>query len=165
LADSLYLDCAKTVTTDSQGILNRLYYLEGHTVTVMLGIDKVGDYEISAGLITGLEADTEYTIGLPYMAKMRTMAFAVPGTVVEGNIKKCVSILLRTVRTRGGTVGAESHGQTNVVDLDIPYSLKAADVEAFAESGFTKESRVVLEFNDPYPATILCIVFDMEIIP
>jgi hypothetical protein len=48
------------------------------------------------------------------------------------------------------------------VNLDIPYSLSAADTEVFAESGFTKDSRVVLEFNDPYPATVLCIVFEMD---
>jgi hypothetical protein len=163
LADSLYLDSAQTVTTDGSGTLNRLYYLEGHTVTVMKGIDKVGDYTISTGLITGLEADTEYTIGLPYLTRLRTMAFAVPGVVTEGNVKRCLGLLMRTVRTRGGTAGAESHGQTNQVDLNIPYSLSAADTEAFARSGFTKESRIILEFNEPYPATVLCIVFEMEI--
>jgi hypothetical protein len=50
-------------------------------------------------------------------------------------------------------------------DLNIPYSLLSADIEAFGEGGYTKEGRVVLDFNDPYPATILAIVFEMEIIP
>jgi hypothetical protein len=165
LSDSLFLDSARTVTTDSTGTLSRLYYLEGHTVTVMLDTEKIGSYTITEGMITGLIADTTYTIGLPYLCRMKTMAFAVPGIVTEGAIKRCVSILLRTVRTRGGRVGAESHGQSNVVDLDIDYSLLAGDTEAFGEGGFDKETRIVLEFNDPYPATVLAIVFDMEIIP
>lgn len=165
LADAMYLDCATTVTADSEGTLNRLYYLEGHTVTVMDGFTKIGEYLITGGQILGLTADTEYVVGLPYMSRMRTMAFAVPGTVTEGSIKRVLNILVRTVRTREGSVGAESHGQTNIVDLDIPYSLDATDVEAFAESGFSKESRVVLDFSNPYPATVLAIVFEVEMLP
>jgi len=93
---------------------------------------------------------------------MRTMAFAMPGVVTEGSIKRVLGILIRSVRTRGGSAGAESHGSTNTVDLDIEYSLQASDVEAFAESGFTKESRIVLDFSEPYPATVLAIVFEVE---
>ncbi len=164
LSDSLFLDSAKTVTTDSVGTLSRLHYLEGHTVTVMLDTEKIGDYLITNGQIIGLTADTEYTVGLPYMSKLRTMAFAVPGVVTEGSIKRYISLLVRSVRTRGGQAGVETHGKENIVDLDIPYSLDAADTEKFAESGYDKEGRVTLLFNDPYPATILCMVFEMEII-
>jgi hypothetical protein len=96
---------------------------------------------------------------------MKTMAFAIPGQVSEGTIKRCLGVMLRTVRTIGGQVGCETHGQANMVDLNIPHSLLSADIEAFGEGGYNKEGRVILEFNDPYPATILAIVFDMEIIP
>jgi hypothetical protein len=129
----------------------------------MLLTEKVGEYLITNGQITGLLADTEYTIGLPYITRMRTMQFAIPGAVTEGNIKRCLGLLLRTVRTRGGQAGAESHGKTNKVDLNIPYSLSSADTEVFGEGGFSKETRIVLDFDDPYPATVLCLVFDMEI--
>lgn len=164
LADAMYLDSATTVVSDSQGTINRLYYLEGHTVTVMDGFTHVGEYKISAGMITGLAADTAYLVGLPYLCRMRTMAFAVPGVVTEGSIKRVLNILVRTVRTRDGSAGAESHDQTNTVDLDIEYSLDATDVEVFSESGFTKESRLVLDFSDPYPATVLAIVFEVELL-
>jgi hypothetical protein len=164
LADAMYLDCSTRVTADSAGALNRLYYLEGHTVTVMDGFTKVGDYTISGGQISdGLTPGKEYLVGLPYICRMRTMAFALPGVVTEGSIKRVLNILIRSVRTRGGWAGAESHGQTNAVDLEIPYSLDAADVEVFSEGGFTKESRLILDFSDPYPATILAVVFEMEI--
>ncbi len=163
LSDSLYLDCATTVTSDSLGTLSRLYYLEGHTVTLMLDTEKVGSYTISAGQITGLTPDTEYVIGLPYLCRMKTMMFAVPGVVTEGTIKRFLNVLVRTVRTRGGQIGVETHGQANMVDLDIEYSLLATDVEKFGEGGFDRESRIILEFNDPYPATVLALVFEVDI--
>jgi hypothetical protein len=130
----------------------------------MLDTEKVGDYLITNGQIIGLEPNTEYTIGLPYITKMRTMAFAVPGAVTEGSIKRILNCLVRSVRTRGGQIGVESHGQLNMIDLDIPYSLQAEDVEKFGEGGFDKAGRVTLLFNDPYPATILCLVFEVEMI-
>ena len=164
LSDSLYLDCATTITTDNLGTLSRLYYLEGHTVTVMLDTDKLCDCQIIDGQITGLEPDTEYTIGLPYLCRLKTMMFAVPGAVTEGRVKRFLNVLVRTVRTRGGQIGVESHGQTNMVDMDIEYSLLAADNEEFGEGGFDKDSRIILEFNDPYPATVLCLVFEVDIL-
>jgi hypothetical protein len=129
----------------------------------MLNTEKVGDYTITDGQIIGLTADTEYIIGLPYLCRMKTMMFAVPGAVTEGSIKRFLNVLVRTVRTRGGQIGVESHGQANMVDMDIEYSLLATDNEEFGEGGFSKDSRIILEFNDPYPATVLCLVFEVDI--
>ena len=72
--------------------------------------------------------------------------------------------MLRTVRTLGGAAGCESHGQTNLVDMNIEYSLDSADNEVFGEGGYDKEGRLVLTFDNPYPATVLAIVFEVEII-
>ncbi len=165
LSDSLYVDSAKTLTSDSSGNISRLIYLEGHTVTVVADSVKIGDYAISGGQITGLTPDTEYTIGLPYTTRGRTMQFAIPGAVTEGSIKRILNVLVRSVRTRGGKIGIETESGITMVDLDIPYSLKSGDTEAFAETGFDKECRIVMTFDDPYPATILALVFEIDMIP
>jgi len=163
LSNALYLDAARTFTSNSAGTIERLFYLEGYSVTLMLDTEKVGTYTISNGEITGLTANTTYTLGLPYLSRMRMMMFAVPGVVTEGSIKKYLNVLLRVVKARGGRVGILSHGTTNYVDMNISYSELATDVEKFGEGGFDKDARLIIEFNDPYPATVLCAVFEMDI--
>jgi len=162
LSDSLYLDAARTVTSDNNGEVARLHYLEGHDVTLTQDTEKIGTYTISGGRITGLTPDTEYVLGLPYLCRMKTMMFAIPGTVSEGVIKRVINVSARTVRTRGGQIGIETHGQANLIDMDIDYSLLATDTEKFGEGGFSKNCRVITEFNDPYPATLLSLFYEVD---
>jgi len=164
LTEGNYLDSIRTRTADSLGRLTRLYGLEGHTTTVMQGATKIGTYTVQDGMITGLTANQTYTVGLPYSAHLKTMQFAVPGAVVEGNIKRITNILIRYVQTEGGQVGAISHGQNNLVDLDASFSLSSDDIEVFSGGGFDKDGRLALYFTEPYPATILAVVFEIEII-
>ena len=142
-----------------------LDHLEGETVTVTSGGNKIGEFVVSDGTVTLNSELTTYQAGLPYKTKIRTMRLSIPqeGGTLQSRIKRINETTARHIRTKGGKVGQEYNGVEYLTDMDATFSTDSADSTLTPFGGFTEDAYTTVVSDDPEPLTLLATIVDVEI--
>jgi len=151
-----------------------LDHLEGQTVTVTSGGNRVGSYIVADGAITLTQELTTFQVGLPYSAKIRTTRLAVPqtGSALQGQIKRIDRSVVRYLKTKEGKAGQEYRvnqvsGESPFVeftsDMEAVFDRESRDSKVPVQGGFDSDSYSIVKSDAPFPMTTLAIVVDFTI--
>jgi len=161
-------------TSDPVTTISGLDHLEGETVTVTSGGNKIGDYIVSEGSVT-LDGDLiTYQVGLPYSCKVRTTRLASPqaGNALQSQIKRINRTTIRHSKTQGGKVGQEylvrdNAGVLNMTefmeDLDCVFDKESRDINSSIKGGVSTDSYTTIRSDVPSPMTIISAVVEFSV--
>ncbi len=161
--EEFYLDCAKTnVTTD--GVISRLFHLEGRTVRVVLNDAVMGDFVVTDGAITLPEGSIgAYVVGLPYQGTLKTMRLDInlANGASQGRKRRITEVAFRFNGTQGCKFGKALTGLN-----EIPFRAWADNpstgVPRFTGEkivtwpmGYSDDAVVYVVQDQPLPCTLL----------
>lgn len=159
---ALQTDCA-IVVTGLTGTSIPVAHLEGKTVDVVKNASFIGEYLVTAGVITLLEAVVAadvLEIGLHYMSTATTMEPAIQGTNISGLPRSWDSLFARFYQSKGGTMNGEAI-QYEASDLDENELFTG--IKKVTAQGWSTDGRVSLVQNQPYPMTMLSLFGTLSI--
>lgn len=148
--------------------ISGLWHLEGETVAILADGNVVEDLVVTDGGLTLPFDATRVIIGLPYTCRVQTLPPTVQNAIIEHRVKNILGASVRMADTRGLEVGSA---------LDNLYPMKERTNEAWGEPTRLQNDvkTVLIEANwdingqtwfvqrYPLPATILGLVFDLEV--
>ena len=145
-----------------------LWHLEGETVSVLGDGNVLPEQVVVDGTITLSVKVTRAHIGLPFTAVIKTLPPVVTDAVIEARRKRIVGVATRVTDTVGLKAGTS---------LDSLYEPKERNLQLYGEpvdfvDGFraqllepewAEDSPIYFVQDKPLPATLLGIVFDIEV--
>lgn len=158
--------------------LDRLWHLEGHTVSILADGATHPQRTITNGKI---ELDDKYhcvQIGLPYQGRLVSRFFGGGADFDgggQGKIKRIGRFAIHMLDTLGGFYGVTSYdlSDTSQMDelqfrttddrMDQTTGLKSGIYEQLLTGGTTRHSSIVIEQRDPLPMTILSLMPAIEV--
>ena len=153
------VDIANGATT-----ISGLDHLEGETVTVTSGGERIGSYKVTNGSITVPTDLYTYQVGLGYAMKIKTMRLELPNVQgLQSKIKRIHETVVRYLRSRGGQAGQEYGGTEYLSDLNATYSNQSQDATVLSKGGFSTDGYTVIKSVDPYPFTALATIVSFSV--
>jgi hypothetical protein len=161
------LDCFYEYSGSSTQTISGLGHLEGETVYVWANSKSLGTYVVSSGSISGLtEAVTSAIVGLTYRARFKStkLAYAASqGTAIEQRKRlNKLGLLLHKTHQQGIKFGRDFDNLLPLPNVikGVPYASTtlhdSLDFDMMAFNGdWDTDSRLCLEANAPYPATVI----------
>lgn len=151
-----------------QTVISGLWHLEGQSVAILADGNVAPQQTVVNGQITLDAPATRVIVGLPFTAVAKTLSPVVGDTVIEARRKRIVGAATRVNDTVGLSTGRS---------LDSLYDAKERTTELWGEpielfSGvrvqliepeWTEEGQTYFVQSNPLPATLLGIVFDIEV--
>jgi hypothetical protein len=145
-----------------------LWHLEGVTVSILCDGNVFPPQTVTNGTITLPNAVTRAHIGIPFKATAKTLPPVVTDAVIEARRKRIVGVATRVTDTVGLQAGTS---------LDSLYEPKERTMELYGEpvelfNGFRAQllepewdesSPIYFVQDNPLPATLLGVVFDLEV--
>jgi hypothetical protein len=167
--DSKLLDShvSGTLTDPFSGTISGLDHLDGETVRLVVAGAVIGDYEVSSGAIT---VDPEevptlgnYVVGLPYVARLKTMNMNIimQNGPSHGKVRRVSEATINFYSTLGCKFGRNFDEMDEVVFRDVSDPMDASPPVFTGEknviwpSGYSRESYVCIEQDQPLPFTVL----------
>ena len=149
-------------------IMSGLGHLEGESVAILSDGNVEAEKVVTNGSITLEAPATCVTIGLPYQCVAQTLPLTATDEIIEGKRKRVVGSSVRVADTRGLKSGAQ---------LDKLYEMRDRTTEVYGEptvlqnktetilieARFDKQGQTFYVQDYPLPATILGLVYDLEI--
>lgn len=148
--------------------LSGLWHLEGETVSILGDGNVFPQQQVVNGSVTLSQPVTRCIVGLGYTCRAKSLPLIVPNAGIEAKRKRIVGLGLRLDRTRGLKNGpardrlyemrertGEAMGRPTRLINGVEYQMVASQWDA--------EGQTYFEVSDPLPATILSLVFDMEV--
>ncbi len=156
---SVFLDSSISVrnfTASAQ--VSGLSHLEGKTVCALADGNVVENLTVCLGSITLPHAASLVHVGLPYESFLETLPVA-NATALERK-QRYVSARVEVLDSRGGFVGIERNGETELVQrtnesYNAPISLQTGSYTVLLPTRHTQEPSVCIVQKDPLPLTIL----------
>lgn len=169
-SDAFYVDCGLTYNGSATTALTGLDHLEGETVSVLADGGSHGDRIVSGGGITLSRSTLIAQVGYACPAKLATMkmnAGAQAGTA-QTRIKRIRRVFFRLFETFGGKAGPSeevldvipSRQVHDQMDLAPPFFTD--DISIVWPSGYERDGIIWYVQEQPFPATILAIIPEME---
>lgn len=145
-----------------------LWHLEGQVVQVLADGNVLPEKTVEDGKIILENPASRVVVGLKYRPIARTLPPVVSDAVIEARRKRMVGVAVRVSDTRGLSTGA---------DLDHLYDMKERTNEAYGEPielfdgvrvqliepEWDVNGQTYFVQDNPLPATLLGVVFDMEV--
>ena len=148
-----------------------LWHLEGKTVGILADGNVQPRQVVSGGAIVLEQPATAILVGLPYVSRLETLYLDIPGEAptAAGRRKKINAVTVRMEKSRGMKVGVKGNNSPYATVLR---AFKERTTEAMGQAiqPFTGDERViidpaytvagqlVIEEQDPLPATILGVI-------
>lgn len=145
-----------------------LWHLEGQTVSILADGNVISPKTVTNGTISlGISA-TRVIIGLPFVFEAETLPPVSPSVVVEGRRKRIVGVAARVNQTRGLKVGTGANSvyeakERTTEDWGEPIELSDRTRIYLVDADWTIDSKTYFRQDYPLPATILGLVFDLEV--
>jgi hypothetical protein len=173
ITTACHLDCAVTQVFDPpRSTIAGLHHLEGHTVSATYDGYVAHDLVVENGSVELPNEGSIVTVGLRYSGRIETLPAALTSSQgsVHVNRQQVGEVTVRTIDTRGIEIGAGGTSLEQVEPKDGTAVNELMDVEAIdyrvVPPGDWKDtSTIVIEQNEPLPAHIVSIFFDMEVSP
>ena len=163
--ENIYSGYVREVTTvGGATTISGLDHLEGELVTLVAGGEVIVTQTVSSGEITVPNALTEYTVGLPYIFKVRTTRLEIPAApTLQSRIKRINETVIRFIRTKGGKAGQEYGNNTYLDKLGASFSNQSQDKTIATKGGFTEDAYTTITSEVPYPMTVLSAIISFEV--
>jgi hypothetical protein len=148
--------------------LTNLWHLEGETVSVLADGDAILEQTVSGGSITLDLPATKITVGLAYAGLVVTLPVNLMQQITEGKRKSVKGVSTRLRGTRGLAVGTSENDLVeypNRTDEDWGESINPLSEVNYQHinSGWEEDQQVVYKQAYPLPASILSLVFDVDV--
>lgn len=168
-SDIVLDQAAGTWTMDAKvTTIGGLWHLEGSEVSVLGDGNVFPRRVVTDGQITLEAGVTRCVVGLPYQCLAQSLPPTVSDAIIEARRKRVVGVAVRVNDTRGLKAGRS---------LDSLYPLRYRTNELYGEPTelvdgmkvqmidpeWSNDGQVYFVQDDPLPATLLCIVTDMEV--
>lgn len=159
-----------TATTSITG----LDHLEGESVVVWADGLAAGTFTVSGGAITLSTAASKVVVGLPYTARYKSskLAYGAQGGTALAQKKRVTSLafMLKNTHIQGLKFGPDFDHLTSLPRVEGGQTLSANyihdryDYEASEFNGtYDTDSRICLQATAPRPATVLAVVFSLDL--
>jgi hypothetical protein len=167
--NTVYEQLSGTWTLDTpQTVINGLWHLEGQELAVLADGNVVENCVVEDGKITLPAEATRVIAGLKYTPILKTLPPVVSDAIIEARRKRVLGVAVRVSDTRGLSSGRS---------LDSLYDMKERTNETYGEPielfdgirvqliepNWDENGQTYFVQNNPLPATLLGIVFDMEV--
>jgi hypothetical protein len=148
--------------------LTNLWHLEGETVSVLADGDAILEQTVSGGSITLDLPATKITVGLAYAGLVVTLPVNLMQQITEGRRKSVKGVSTRLRGTRGLAIGTSENDLVeypNRTDEDWGESINPLNEVNYQHinSGWEEDQQVVYKQAYPLPASILSLVFDVDV--
>lgn len=164
-ADWCYSDMLATYSGAPATTISGLGYLEGQTVWVLADGANHPTRVVTGGAITLQAAASKVQVGLPSVGKIVTTAMepGAPGGTSFGDTKRAHQVVVRVLRTLGGSVGPDANNLEELRQRDKttpmgsgpdPYS---GDIVAAFDGGYDTKLQVTVIKDSPRPMTVVAI--------
>lgn len=177
ITDLMFQDPLNRVNTQSAGtwtldlpvkIVSGLWHLEGEPVAVLADGNVVNGKTVTEGQITLDNAATRITVGVPFTCTCQTLPPVVSDTPIEGRRKRIVGVATRVNDTRGLSTGRaldslyDARERTNE-NYGEPIALFSGVNIQLIDPEWDENGQTYFVQDNPLPATLLGIVFDVEV--
>ena len=171
ITSACHLDCSITQLFDpATTVVTGLHHLEGAVVSATYDGYVIHDLTVENGAIELPVEATLVTVGLRYSGRIETLPAAL--TTAQGSVhtnrQQVKEVTVRTIDTRGIEIGAsgaplepvEPKDGTAVNEL---MNVEGIDYRVSPPGDWKDTSTIVIEQNEPLPAHIVSIFYDMDV--
>ena len=158
ISSSWFLDCALGYSGAPISTVSGLSHLEGRTVGVFADGKVQGNKVVTGGAITLDVAASSIVVGLPILARMKTLPITYQDQAAgQGRPKNVARIWAKVYRTVGLKMGPDESHLTNV---PITYTggvpnLTSDEIQLMITPTWSQSGQVYIEQSNPLPATIV----------
>jgi hypothetical protein len=145
-----------------------LAQLEGQTVTALADGVVVPGLTVSNGSITLPNPATKVLVGIPYLPQLQTLPLDAGQPTIQGKRKRTGPMSVKVRDTRGLSVGRTFQTLVNIKDGGPPMlsafpNLVFGDEWVVLDALFDPYGQVCFQQNNPWPATIMAFIPDVEL--
>lgn len=169
IADSFYVDCGLTYSGAATTTISGLWHLEGKTLSCLTDGAVHPQVTVLNGSVTLDYEASKVVLGLPITAQAETMplAFEVEDGGVS-NVKNINRLHMKLKRTSGLKVGPDADKLVDTTTrtdemYGVPAELFTGIKDVFLFSDWTSEGTIIMRQDDPLPAMVMSIAFEVAI--
>jgi hypothetical protein len=168
--DAFFVDSGLVYSGAPADVISNLYHLEGREVTILADGAVHPTRTISGGSITLNDDYSKVSVGLPYVATLKTNRIEAGGTIgtAQGRIKRISKVIIRLLDTLGIKVGP-SVDKLETINfrkgsdpMDAPPPIFTGDKEVNWRGGYETDGSIMIISDQPLPATVVAIMPEME---
>lgn len=147
--------CTAPVTT-----VTGLEHLEGEEVAILADGGVQPRKTVTGGSITLDHAASKIVVGLPFTAKLKTLAMDIGEPTVQGKRKQASEVTVRVNKSRGLKIGPDWDHLTEIKERNtqpygLPIELVSADEHIVIDPLWQEKGSICAEQSNPLPASIL----------
>lgn len=164
-----FVDCGLQYVGSPTSTLSGLQHLEGCELSVLADGSVQPSVTVTNGSITIQSPASIITVGLPYMAQIRTLNLDIPGAAtVAGKRKKICAVSLRVENTRGLKVGQDEDTLLEIKErfqenYGEPIPLFTGDERITLNYKWSEEGDFFIQQDNPLPATVLGYIPEIQV--
>lgn len=145
-----------------------LWHLEGETVDILADGNVKTSVAVTNGAVSWTGAATRVTVGLNFDAHLKTLPISAQGVTIEGKRKSVKGVVVRTLKTRGLSLGESMARLFEMKDRSTeqwgdPTRTRSDMQEVMIHGGFDENGQFFLAQRYPLPATILGYVAEVDL--
>lgn len=177
VADAWTVDCGISYSGAPATSFSGAQFLGGQTVTGLADGVVIPPFIMPISGAFTLPAASKVTIGLGFIAKLKTLPLEIGDPTVQGKTKKINNVDVRVADTLGLQIGSDFTHLTPMKDLvrgnvssmltgqssQIVTDLVTGDARTFLDPTYTIPGQYAIQQSDPLPATILAVIPNIEI--
>ena len=166
--ETFYVDSGLTYTGTATTTITGLGHLEGQTVAVLVNGSVHPSRVVTAGQITLARAGTTVVVGLPYVARFKTMPIEAGARdgVAQGKTQRINNLVMRLFETGPGLYYGpdedhldELHFRTPSNAMDEPVPLFTGDTTYVPWPGeYQQGAQIMIEHRLPLPCTVVAVM-------
>jgi len=148
--------------------LGNLWHLEGEMVSILGDGNVFEEQRVTNGAITLDHPVTRAIVGLGYECRAKTLPLVIPDAGIEAKRKRVVGLGIRLDKTRGLKNGYSLDNlyemrERTTEPMGRPTKLINGVMYQMISSNWDENGQTYFVLDKPLPATLLSIVFDMEV--
>lgn len=169
--EAFFVDSGLTYRGSPATAMSGLSHLEGKTVSILADGYVHPQRVVADGSVTLDKAASIVHVGLPYVARVKTLRLEVQGTggSTQGRKKLIKRVIMRVLRSIGALVGASESGQLDPIKFRAvekygdPMSLVTGDLEIRPPNAHDTRGQITIQAEDPLPFTMLSVSPEFEV--
>ncbi len=166
-----FVDCGLQYSGPPVTVISGLDHLNGATVSILADGSVQPQQVVVNGTITLQNPASLVTVGLPYVAQLRTLCMEPEGMVmqVQDYRKKIAAVAVRVSDTRGLKVGpdftrlTEIKERSNSVLMGAAIPLFTGDERVIISADYLVDDDVCIQQDNPLPCTVLGVIPEVSI--
>jgi hypothetical protein len=170
LVNAFFVDSGLTYTGAPAQTIGGLWHLNNMEVDILADGGVEARRRVANGKITLPAPASLVSVGLPGVARMKTLPLAMEGVEAGGQgVEKSINeVVLRVVGSNAVKAGSSFENMRSYParevsdDYDAPPAQKTGEVRVTVDGGWSPEGSVCVEQDLPLPLTVASLVLDVE---